>query len=138
MNEMGLMAWKEEFSVSVRLLDQQHKRLIELLNELYEGLKQQRGREVLGAVLFEMIKYAEIHFATEERLMQQHGFPGMEPHKLEHLILTNKVREFYNQYRQGNASTPLDVLQFLRNWLEHHILGTDKEYSAFFASKGVK
>ncbi|HTY38736.1 MAG TPA: bacteriohemerythrin [Bacteroidota bacterium] len=135
---MSLMTWNQEYSVGVRLLDQQHKRLFELLNELYEGLRQQRGMEVLGSVLFEMIKYTEIHFATEERLMQQHGFAGLEAHKLEHLVLTKKVREFQAEFQSGKATTPINVLQFLRHWLENHILGTDKKYSSFFGTKGVR
>jgi hemerythrin len=132
------MMWKDEYSVKVRLLDQQHKKLIDLLNETFEGLQQQRGREVLGSVLFELVKYTEIHFATEERLMQQNCFPGLEAHRLEHGVLTKKVRDFQREYHSGKASTPIEVLQFLRNWLEQHILGTDRQYSTFFVNKGIK
>jgi hemerythrin len=132
------MTWKDEYSVKVKLIDQQHKKLIDLLNKMYDGLREQRGKEVLGAVLSELVAYTEGHFTTEERLMSMHKYPGFEVHKLEHHILVKKVTDFEKDFKAGRTSVSIDVMNFLKDWLTNHILGTDKRYSAFFAERGVQ
>ena len=134
---MPLMSWKEEYSVRVNLIDQQHRKLIDLLNQLYDGLKAQRGKEVLGPVLHELVGYTESHFTTEERLMQTHGYPGFQPHKLEHQMLVKKVRDFQKDFEAGKSAVSIELMSFLKGWLENHILKTDKQYSSHFEKKGV-
>jgi hemerythrin len=134
---MPLMTWKEEYSVKINLIDQQHKKLIDLLNQMYDGLRAQKGKEVLGNVLDELVRYTESHFQTEERLMQTHRYPGIESHKLEHHMLVKKVTDFQKELRSGSSSVSIEVMNFLRDWLNNHILGTDKQYVGHFESKGV-
>ena len=132
------MTWKDEYAVKVRLIDQQHKKLFDLLNKLYDAMRAQQGKEVLHNVLSELVRYTEDHFTTEERLMTQHGYPPLNSHKLEHQMLTKKVLDFEREVAGGRTSVSIEVMTFLKQWLEHHILGTDKQYSAFFAAKGVR
>jgi hemerythrin len=134
---MPLMTWKEEYSVKVSLIDQQHTKLIELLNQMYDGLRAQKGKEVLGNVLDELVRYTDSHFQTEERLMQTHRYPGYETHKLEHHMLVTKVTGFQKAFHARSISVSLEVMMFLRDWLNGHILGTDKQYVSHFAQKGV-
>lgn len=135
---MPLMTWKDDYSVKVKLIDQQHKKLIDLLNKMYDGLREQRGKEVIGGVLAELVSYTEGHFTTEERLMSTHKYPGYDVHKLEHHMLVKKVTDFQKEFQAGRTSVSLDVMNFLRDWLTNHILGTDKRYSAFFVERGVQ
>jgi hemerythrin len=88
-------------------------------------------------VLDELIRYTETHFQTEERLMQTHRYPGIESHKLEHHMLVKKVADFQKEFDSGRTSVSIEVMNFLRDWLNGHILGTDKQYIHHFESKGV-
>ena len=135
---MPLMSWKNEYSVNVALIDQQHKKLIDLLNQMYDALKAQRGKEALKTVLTDLVNYTDGHFQTEERLMQTHRYPGYESHKLEHQMLVKKVKDFQKEFVAGGSSVSIEVMSFLRDWLNGHILGTDKQYASHFASKGVR
>ena len=135
---MPLMTWKDEFSVKVSMIDQQHKKLIALLNDLFDGLREQKGKVVVERILGELVSYTEGHFSTEERLMKTNGYPEFAQHKIEHDALTKKVVDFQREYNAGRTNVPVELLHFLRDWLSNHILGTDKRYSAFFQAKGVR
>jgi len=131
------MSWKDEYSVKVSIIDQQHKKLIDLLNALYDGLRAQKAKDIVGRILGDLVSYTEVHFATEERLMKTHGYTGYLQHKVEHDSLTKKVVDFQKEFNEGKTSIPVELMQFLRDWLSNHILGSDKRYSSFFQSKGV-
>ena len=135
---MPLMSWKDDYSVKIAIIDQQHKKLIDLLNRMHDSMKGGRGKEAVGSILTELVDYAGSHFKTEEGLMQTHGYPALEIHRLEHVTLTKKVLAFKADFDAGITSGTIDVLNFLKGWLDHHILGTDKHYSQFFVGKGVK
>ncbi len=135
---MPLMNWKDDYSVNVGMIDQQHKKLISLLNDLYDGLREQKGKDVVGKVLGDLVSYTEAHFTSEERLMKTHGYPAYLQHKVEHDALTSKVVAFQKDFNAGRTSVPVELLHFLRDWLSNHILGTDKLYSSYFQSKGIR
>jgi hemerythrin len=132
------MSWKDEYSVKVASIDQQHKKLIDLLNQMYDGLRAQKGKDTVGRVLNELVQYTATHFQNEEQLMQSYKYPHFEAHKLEHQILVKKVVDFQTGFHAGTTSASIEVMNFLRDWLNSHILGTDKQYVPHFVSKGVK
>ena len=135
---MPLMTWKDEYSVKVRSIDQQHKNLIDLLNQLFDAMRAQRGKEVVGQVLSELVTYTNTHFAFEEGLMKKHVYPSYENHHLQHQMLVKKVLDFQKDFQAGKTSATIDVLNFLKEWLSCHILVTDRQYAAFFQSKNVQ
>ncbi|MDA8163495.1 MAG: bacteriohemerythrin [Desulfobacteraceae bacterium] len=135
---MALLAWKEEYSVKIREIDEQHKKLVALINELNDAMSQGQAKAALENILGRLVSYAATHFANEERLMQTHGYPGFPEHKEKHEKMTAKVLSLQQEYRQGKMSLSIDVMSFLKNWLDKHILGTDMAYSGFLISKGVK
>jgi len=130
-------AWKRQYSVNIREIDNQHKKLVALLNDLYEAIEGGGGRESLGRILSELVTYAKSHFATEERLMKNYGYPGYLAHKEKHEKMTAKVHEYRRKFDAGEIQTPIEISNFLKDWLGKHILGTDMEYSAFLNDKGV-
>jgi hemerythrin-like metal-binding protein len=87
---MGFIKWNDNFSVKVSEVDNQHKELIGLINQLYDAMRVGKGREVPGSVLTELVNYTVYHFSTEERLFQEHGYPEYERHKQIHDDLTWK------------------------------------------------
>ena len=133
-----LFAWKPEYSVGIREIDQQHKKLVSLLNDLHAAMKAGQAADALDKILQDLITYTRIHFQAEERLMEAHSFPGAGQHKQEHARLTQQVVDFYNRSRGGNLSVTVQLLSFLKEWLVNHILHTDKNYGPFLNSRGVR
>lgn len=135
---MSLMEWTERMSVGVAQFDNEHKKLVDLINQLFDAVQAGRGREALGKVLDDLIDYTKTHFANEEHFLKKFGYPDLESHKREHDALTKQVVDIQRKYHAGaTAMLSMEVMSFLKNWLVKHIQATDKEYSAFLQAKGV-
>lgn len=135
---MALITWEEKFSVGIVSIDDQHKKLVELVNKLHEAMGQGRGDKILKEVLAELIEYTKTHFSYEEKLMANNGYPEFMAHKSEHDQLTRKVLEFQAAAQTGQMALSVSLSSFLKTWLLSHIAGYDKKYSLFLVSKGVK
>lgn len=135
---MPLMTWKDEYSVNIKTIDLQHKKLIDILNQIYEASRVGKGKEVVERILSDLVTYTKVHFATEEEFFKRFAYPRYLQHKDEHDKLTNQVVEFQQQYEAGRATLSIELMQFLKDWLNGHILGTDKKYTEFLNSKGLR
>lgn len=135
---MALMSWKPEFSVGIASIDAQHTKLISLINALHDAMARGEGKDVVGKVLNELVIYTKTHFAYEENLMKKHGYPAFVQHKQLHDKLAAQVLDLETKVREGRSSVTMEVMTFLRSWLQDHILGTDKSYTSFLVGKGVK
>jgi hemerythrin len=135
---MPLMNWKPEFSVGIGSIDAQHTKLISLINNLHEAMNRGEGKAVVGTILTELIQYTKTHFAFEEELFKKHAYAGYAKHKAAHDALTGKVLDLHEQFKSGKSAMTIEVMTFLKNWLQDHILVTDKAYSAYLVGKGVK
>lgn len=134
---MGLMEWNASYSVNVKEIDEQHKKLISLLNKLYEAMREGKGKAILKDVLSELLAYTDNHFKYEEELFEKHGYTNKAPHLKEHENLKKKVIDLQKNFEKGNAVITLELLDFLMSWVENHILKVDKQYTPFLNSKGV-
>lgn len=134
---MPLFNWSDRYSVGVSMFDNQHKRLIELINELHDAMRAGTARDVLGHTLKGLLDYTRMHFAEEERQMAQYNYPGYAAHKAEHEKLVSKVVELIAKHDAGDNTLTIEVMNFLKDWLINHILVTDKKYTRFFNSLGV-
>jgi hemerythrin len=125
---MPLFDWTTKYSVGNISVDKEHQKLVRLINDLYDAMKEARGREVVGRILLETITYTEEHFRNEEMLMEKAGYPELQKHKIEHKKLTEQVNAFYKSYKENNTSVTIELLQFLKNWLMTHIEVVDMKY----------
>lgn len=134
---MALIDWNDSLSVKVTEIDQQHKKLIALINELNEAMKQGKGMELLGKIVTNLISYTETHFQTEEKYFAKFGYPDAEAHKQEHADFVQKVKDFKAGFEKKKLSLTIQIMSFLSDWLRNHIMGTDKKYSRFFNDQGL-
>ena len=135
---MAFLNWNDNLNIGILQIDVQHKNLVNMINQLYEAMSTGKGKEVVGKIVKEMAGYTITHFGTEEKLMQQHGYPELPQHKKEHELFVKKVQEFSSEIQKGNLIITSNVANFLKEWLIKHIQGTDKKYGPFLKEKGVK
>jgi hemerythrin len=129
--------WNDSYSVKVGAMDTQHRKLFDIIRELYSAMRSGHGKDVTGKVLTRLIDYTVQHFAAEEKLMEKNGYPVLAAHQAEHRALTDKVVAFKKSFDTGSALITLELMTFLQNWLTNHIQTVDKKYGDFLNSKGV-
>lgn len=134
---MALLTWNDSYSVKVKQFDDQHKKLVDMVNNLHEHMKQGKGAEGAKQVLSSLVTYTQTHFADEERLMKQHNYPNFEQHKKEHNQLVMKVSDVKKLIDEGKMLISQELMSFLKDWLVKHIQGEDKKYGPFLNSKGI-
>ncbi|MFH1913676.1 MAG: bacteriohemerythrin [Pseudomonadota bacterium] len=132
--------WNDENSVGVASIDEQHKQLVAITNSLFQAIVRDAGVEVIFGILDEMARYADQHFAHEEALLTEYGFPPdlLERHIGEHRDLTGKVHDFIRRARQNNDLIDLEVYDFLRDWMTDHLQRTDRTYADFLCARGAR
>jgi hemerythrin len=135
---MPLMEWTEEMSVRVKVLDDDHKILIDILNDLNDGIEANRTRVVLEDVIERLSSYTRIHFAREERMFAQTGYVGGAAHTAEHAMLAKRVMNLQARFESGQSrELGLETLAFLKSWLTEHIMVSDQMYGSHFNAKGI-
>lgn len=134
---MPFIEWTESNRTNVKICDEQHKKLFEMVNRLHEAMKEGKGREVLGKILDELVNYTAYHFSTEEKLMEKYSYPGLLWHKKEHQALTAKAKDLKERFFRSEPVITQDVMNFLKNWLNNHTMGSDKKYGEFLNGKGI-
>jgi len=128
---MNLFQWKEELSVGHPDIDSQHKMLFRYADELHTAMLAGKGKDIVGQTLSDLIAYTKRHFAAEEKLMQTHHYPGYPPHKAEHDALTQKVVKLQQDFLSGRVALTGAIMQFLSDWLNHHIGEIDKKVGRY-------
>jgi hemerythrin len=135
---MPLMTWNEKLSVGVQLLDDDHKKLVGMVNQLYDAIQTGHGKDSLGKILDGLVDYTKVHFAHEERFFEQTKYADAAAHRKQHSDLTNQVLDVQKKYKAGvNGTLSLEVMNFLKNWLITHIQGSDQKYGPYLNSKGI-
>lgn len=132
---MAYMQWTEAMSVGLPELDDDHRILIAVINRLAADTGEGAAADVVGRSLVTLTRYAEYHFEREQRVMEACGFPELDSHIEEHREFVGWVREAERRYDTTPADTAAElhgeVLAFLKNWLNHHILLQDMAYRAY-------
>jgi hemerythrin-like metal-binding protein len=118
-------------------MDQEHQRLIDLINKLYAAMREGRGKDAIGLVLDELIDYTKTHFAHEEQLMRESSYAGYDDQKRAHEALVTQVLEAKQKFAAGTALSQ-EIMSFLKSWLINHIQGMDKQYGPAMNKKGIK
>lgn len=130
MERIVFVKWKDEYNTGITAIDDQHKRLVELINELYYNVYNTLPEKSIQEVLESLIEYTESHFWFEEDLMKKSAYPSFQIHKKEHDAFVVRIKEFSDKFEKKQPVT-FQVVQFLKTWLTEHITGTDRGYIPF-------
>jgi len=129
-DDMGLIQWSEKYSVGNELIDEQHKKWIEIYNTAHEKMMSSDEtlfRSIGVDALTEMKAYAEYHFSSEENFMESIGFDQLESHKRLHNVFRNRIEKIILDIHKGNHVLNSEIIKTVENWLVNHILTEDQK-----------
>ena len=133
---MALCQWSESMSVGESRLDADHKAIIRLINQLHDNLEAGADSATLGEVFDSLINYTRFHFKREEKVMQACRYPDAKAHEEEHAGFTRHIEEIRDRYaRNADSALIRGLLDYLKDWLSHHILTQDMAYKPYVESR---
>jgi len=136
--EKPFIYWTNEYSVQIKEIDDQHKVLINIINDLYNAFMKKEHKDIIEEIIDRMAKYAAMHFSVEERYFSKFGYAESPSHIQEHKTFLEQVASFQNDIKSSKVSLTFNVMAFLQKWLTSHITGTDKKYVNCFKANGLQ
>ena len=137
--EVNLIDWNDDLSLEIDEIDAQHKELLAMINRLHSAtVSGDWSRQIvtLTDILMGLIDYLQYHFATEEKYMILHEYPGYEAHHKEHSQFVAEVTSFSEAFKNGTKGLSEEILSFLKEWYIRHITLSDVRFGVFLNSKG--
>ena len=134
---MAAFRWTESLAVGHDTIDEQHRELIGRFDDLLEACRPGKGKEKVAELFGFLDAYVVSHFRAEEKLMAEHGYPGLLEHKSQHAWLVGKLADLQGTLQQDGPSFHLviDANQTLLNWIVEHIRSTDVRFGRFLQSR---
>jgi hemerythrin len=125
--------WSDTYSTGVTLIDEQHKGLLDLINDLFNHVtgNEAEERAYFQKVIQQAVQYVKFHFATEEKFMISIAFPGYADHKKAHDQFVLTVITTIKEFEKENSLTLVKFANFLKDWVLSHIAVMDMQYSKF-------
>ena len=134
---MPLITWGPRLETGIEIIDSQHKRLVEIINEFADAMKAGRSDEIMGAILEELVAYTETHFSVEEKLMANHDYAEVDSHRREHRVFTDQIKMDQYNFSVGAWKFDQKMLDYLRGWLVNHIAVSDQAYVPTLKEAGI-
>lgn len=138
-NTMGRIAyikWEPFNSVHVEILDEQHRKLFDIVNDLIDEIEM--GSDRLLPVINELVGFLAIHFRHEEIVMTESGYPDILKHVKEHQRFTDKAEEFFQEYKHGDFDLEYKWITYLKAWVYDHTTKMDREYGEYLLNYAEK
>ena len=133
---MPMIVWNDSLSVNVKDIDSQHRKLVDMINYLNDAMISGVENNVVLDLIEKLKNYTVYHFSEEETYMDS-TYPFLSVHKYAHNEFINKVVQIENDFKNGTADIPMDILNYLCSWLVTHINDTDKKLGMFINQSRV-
>lgn len=127
--------WSELYSVNIEEMDNQHKKLLNLMNYLDEAIKEGKEPGLIGIAVEEFNGCVEFHFREEEKLLESINYPHLVAHKNLHLHFLVQFQMMNSAYQSGHFDIVQIFVQYLKNWFVFHVFSEDRIYGAFLESR---
>lgn len=131
------LPWLSKYELGISEIDNQHKKLVKLINELYEAFMKNQHIEKTEEVINELVKYTEYHFGAEEKYQRIFEYPDIDAHVEKHNAFIQKIKDFQRDYQQNPNYLTFKIVNFLKEWLRDHILIEDQKYADLFKKNGL-
>ena len=130
-----IIIWNEKlYGIGIAELDQQHRKLIDLINELNTAISRGEQKGVVGSVLAGLADYVKYHFSEEEALMEKLNYSGIDSHKKQHAHFVNRITNILKRMKKGDAVSAYELCSFLKDWLINHICISDRKVADCLAT----
>ncbi|RPI06140.1 MAG: hypothetical protein EHM64_03950 [Ignavibacteriae bacterium] len=135
---MQFLEWNDTYNIGVKEIDNQHRGLFDIISKLFTSRMVEPDGKYFFLTLNKFAEYAQVHFSTEERYMQEAQYPKFEEHQREHNLFIAQVLQYVREVQNKKPDIENKTLVFLKEWYLAHILGTDRDLEIFFKTKGFK
>lgn len=129
--------WQKVYSVDIELFDDQHKKLFEIGERLYNSIINSTTSGVVEKTIKELRDYAAKHFSDEEYFLKKYHHDEYESHKKHHEYFISQVEKFAKEYNEKKKFIPFKIINLIQDWLVNHILKIDKQYSQLLKDKEI-
>ncbi len=128
-----VIVWEDSWSVGIEDIDDDHKKLVLLIQKLFGALISAQGAEYVKTVFFELIDYTRYHFEREEEIYEKYNYHELEHHKQLHQDLIQQVLDISKDIISGGQTEQIsdEFYEFLKRWLVDHILEEDLKFKTF-------
>jgi hemerythrin len=133
----ALVEWNDTLSLKIKEIDDQHKILVNMINDLHQAMLERKSAQVLGDIINGLINYTKTHFSNEEKYFLKFEYREAVAHKLAHKKFVDKVQAFKADFSAGKMMLSMEILAFLKDWLIEHIMGVDAKYVPLFKENGL-
>ncbi len=133
-----MIEWEDKFSVGISMIDEEHKKLIGILNKVIYAKEHKVNPEELKEILREMTDYTLKHFTTEEAYMKAFNYPEYQDHKEEHRVFSTEIIAYTYKVIKGDHQIVNEIIEYLKQWLINHIQVTDRQYIDCFKKNGLR
>jgi hemerythrin len=130
-----LIIWTDAFSVQQPEMDQQHQKIIGMVNRLFKAFILKTEDTTAAAIVQELADYTVYHFAAETALLQRLGFPELPRHLNLHTQMAEKTRRFAETFEASQAEVMRELLDMLKAWWTGHILREDRKYAQWLQTE---
>jgi len=138
MADIKKIEWEESYSVGVKIIDNQHKKFFDIINNLISVLGRRVTEGDIKEIIDGLIAYTEYHFATEEKYFKDFNFEGAAEHIKQHQLFREKVAEIQKSFGDDLPGFAFGLADLLEDWLIDHIMTMDQQYKNCFISHGLK
>lgn len=132
------LLWEDKYSVGVEEIDNQHKFMFTVINDLLDAIDTNSTNEHLGKIIESLIKYKIFHFETEEKYFREFNYDGAEEHITKHHEFNTKLSGLKEKYPEYNMEFAFALVDFLEDWLIEHLMVVDQKYVKCFKEHGLK
>ena len=132
-SKVPVFLWRNDYSVQVEEMDTQHQEMFQAANDLYEIFQNDPNKDSLNDALDFLIRYTEVHFREEEKLMKLKKFPELEAHQKKHAYLIEQIKLYQTRFCTGEMKSGNELIDFLKDWIVNHILREDRQYGQWIA-----
>ncbi len=134
---MPIINWSEELELGIEVIDSQHKKLVEIINELHDAMRAGRSGEKMDEIISRLLDYAVYHFNAEEKFMQETAYSFYDQHKNEHENFKKTFQQKLEDIKSGKLVFSVEIMTYLKNWLAYHITKTDRNYAPHFKKHNI-
>jgi hemerythrin-like metal-binding protein len=129
--------WLPDYAVGVQEIDREHQGLFSIAEEFRFAIRAEEGADVLENLLGKLLAYTDYHFAHEENLMEQIGYPYLADHCRQHQDLRSEALAMQERVAIGEPEMAMEAMRFLVDWLKRHTTTSDRRIGSYMRKHGL-